>query len=98
MTKYTCIFGLLLLPDLLFSQTQHIVQPNIADPSSGAPNNNHFIYINQTITPKNKLFLFFPGTYAVPYNYREILKHAANLGYHSIGLTYPNSGAINSSV
>jgi hypothetical protein len=96
MTKYKCFLGLLLLPILLYSQTEHTVQPNTADPTSGAPNNNHFVYINQTISVKNKLFLFFPGTYAVPYNYREILKHAANLGYHSIGLTYPNSSAINS--
>ena len=96
MMKYTYFFGLLLLPGLLFSQTQYIVQPNTADPSSGSPNSNHLIYTNQTITPKNKLFLFLPGTYAVPYNYREILKHAANLGYHSIGLTYPNSLMINS--
>lgn len=96
MTKYTCILGILLFPFVLFSQTLHIVQPNTADPASGVPSSNHFVYINQTITDKNKLFLFLPGTYAVPYNYREILKHAANLGYHSIGLTYPNDLLINS--
>lgn len=72
-----------------------MVRPNTADPLSGDPNNYHFIYINHTVAQKNKLFLFFPGTGAVPFFYREILKHAANLGYHSIGLTYPNSVAIN---
>ena len=86
---------LLFLPTLLFGQTEHMVQPNTADPLSGAPNNNHFIYTNPSVTQKNKLFLFFPGTGAAPFNYREILKHAANLGYHAIGLTYPNSDAIN---
>lgn len=83
------------IPSLLFGQIEHLVQPNMVDSLSGAPNNNHFVYTNQTISQKNKLFLFFPGTGAVPYNYREILKHAANLGYHAIGLTYPNSEAIN---
>jgi hypothetical protein len=86
---------LLFIPTLLFGQTEHMVQPNIADPLSGAPNNSHFVYTNPSVTQKNKLFLFFPGTGAVPFNYREILKHAANLGYHAIGLTYPNSDAIN---
>lgn len=87
---------LLFLPTLLFGQTEHTVQPNTADPLSGAPNNYHFAYINKTITQKNKLFLFFPGTGAVPFNYKLIIQHAANLGYHAIGLTYPNSDAINS--
>lgn len=86
---------MLTFPTLLFGQTEHLVQPNTADPLSGTPNNFHFIYTNQSITQKNKLFLFFPGTGAVPFNYQEILKHAANLGYHSIGLTYPNNDAIN---
>jgi len=89
------ILFLLFLPTLLFGQTEYMVQPNTADPLSGTPNNFHFIYTNQSVAQKNKLFLFFPGTGAVPFNYREILKHAANLGYHSIGLTYPNSDAIN---
>ncbi|MDG2343180.1 MAG: T9SS type A sorting domain-containing protein [Flavobacteriales bacterium] len=78
------------------SQTEYMLEPNTVDTLSGSPNNNHFIYINQTISAKNKLFLFLPGTFAVPFNYRKILKHAANLGYHSIGLTYPNNQAINS--
>lgn len=95
MKNINYIILLLFIPTLLFGQTEHIVQPNTTDPLSGAPNNNHYIYTNQTITQKNKLFLFFPGTGAAPFNYREILKHAANLGYHSIGLTYPNSDAIN---
>ena len=86
---------MLTFPTLLFGQTEHLVQPNTADPLSGAPNNFHYIYTNQNTTQKNKLFLFFPGTGAVPFLYREILKHAANLGYHSIGLTYPNNDAIN---
>jgi len=86
---------LLFLPAFLFAQTEHTVQPNTADPLSGAPNNFHFVYTNQTLVQKNKLFLFFPGTGAVPFNYKLILKHAANLGYHAIGLTYPNADAIN---
>lgn len=77
------------------AQTEHIVSPSTADPLSGAPNNNHFVYTNPDVAQKNKLFLFFPGTNGVPIAYRKILKLAANLGYHAIGLTYPNDLAIN---
>jgi hypothetical protein len=77
------------------AQTEHLVQPNMADPLCGEPNNFHFIYTNSNVAQKDRLFLFFPGTGSIPFNYREILKHAANIGFHSIGLTYPNSEAIN---
>jgi hypothetical protein len=80
----------------LHAQTEHMVKPGVADPLSGAPTNNHFAYTNSSVPQKSKLFLFFPGTGAVPFLYREVLKHAANLGYHAIGLCYPNSEAINS--
>lgn len=93
--KIHILLLVVLLPLMLFGQTRHTIRPNKVDSLSGSPNNNHFVYTNQTITQKNKLFLFFPGTGAVPYNYRKILKHAASLGYHSIGLTYPNADAIN---
>lgn len=95
MKKYYQLYLMLLIPIFLMGQTEHFVQPYIVDTLSGAPNNFHFIYTNLAVTQKNKLFLFFPGTGAVPFNYREILKHAANLGYHAIGLTYPNADAIN---
>ncbi|MFP5439475.1 MAG: T9SS type A sorting domain-containing protein [Bacteroidia bacterium] len=92
------IVTLLLLGGIFWpalAQTEHIVAPNTADPLSGTPNNYHFVYTNPNVAQKNKLFLFFPGTGGVPYAYRQILKRAANLGYHAIGLTYPNDIAIN---
>jgi Secretion system C-terminal sorting domain len=85
----------LLLVQLISAQTQHIVQPSQTSASINNPNNNHFAYINTSVTAKNKLFLFFPGTGAVPFNYLEMIKNAANLGYHAIGLTYPNALLIN---
>lgn len=93
--KKLVFFLWLILPSLLGAQTEHMVLPNTADPLSAAPNNYHFAYTKQTLTQKNKLVLFFPGTGAVPYNYKEFIKLAANLGYHAIGLCYPNSEAIN---
>lgn len=77
------------------AQTQHTAAPSTTDAGMGAPDNLHFAYINTSVTAKNKLFLFLPGTGGYPVGYRLILKEAANLGYHSIGLTYPNAEAIN---
>ena len=95
MKRIILLSVLSVITSLSVSQTEHIILPSTTDPACSTPNNNHFVYINQTLTAKNKLFLFFPGTGGVPFNQRLLLKHAANLGYHSIGLTYPNTQSIN---
>jgi hypothetical protein len=95
MVKLYFSIALTFLISSMYSQTQHLVDPMITDNSITSPTNNHFAYTNQSLFQKNKLFLFFPGTSAVPYNYLQILKTAANLGYHSIGLTYPNAEQVN---
>jgi hypothetical protein len=93
--KSFLFFSLTLFSFILDSQTLHTVTPSQTSPVPLSPNNNHFAYYNAALTQKNKLVLFFPGTGAVPFNYTEFLKTAANLGYHSIGLTYPNPVQIN---
>jgi Secretion system C-terminal sorting domain len=93
MKKTTYLF--IILTQFAFAQTQHIVLPSATSAAITSPDNNHFVYYNIGVTQKNKLFLFFPGTGAVPFNYREVLKEAANLGYHAVGLNYPNAEAIN---
>ncbi len=45
-------------------------------------------------TVRNKLFVFLPGTGAVPTMQQLILKTAATRGYHAIGLSYPNPTAV----
>ncbi|NNE66708.1 MAG: hypothetical protein HKN33_09075 [Pyrinomonadaceae bacterium] len=57
--------------------------------------NNHFFAINPSVPSKNVLVVFFPGTGGVPFVYREIIRNAAELGFHSIGLNYPNDEAVN---
>ena len=90
------IFILLLLSGI-FSQlcAQHLIRPSATDTAMSAPDNFHYVFPPDG-TSKNKLFLFFPGTGGVPFFYQLILEEASRLGYHSIGLTYPNSRAINS--
>lgn len=44
---------------------------------------------------RGELLVFFPGTGAEPDWYSTFLEHAAGLGYHVIGLAYPNDLAVN---
>lgn len=54
-------------------------------------NNPHFVYLDTRVTSKNKLFVFLPGTSASPSNYQLLLTAAAGMGFHSLGLMYPNN-------
>lgn len=44
---------------------------------------------------RGELLVFFPGTGAEPDWYSTFLEHAAGLGYHVIGLAYPNDLSVN---
>jgi hypothetical protein len=74
---------------------EHTVYPNQTDTGINGINQHHYAYINDTVPALNKLCLFFPGTNALPWDYRLFQKTAANLGYHVIGLCYENLESIN---
>lgn len=57
---------------------------------SGAFGTSHNAYINRSVAPRNRLFVFFGATDAPPQRYTLIGSAAANAGFHSIGLAYPN--------
>lgn len=90
MLRFPLLSLCLFLSTHLATQTVITVTPSDTDFNITDPNNRHHIYRNTTVTQKDKLFLFLPGSNAVPFNYRKILGSAADLGYHVIGLTYPN--------
>ncbi len=50
----------------------------------------HYVAINRSIQPQNKLILFFPGTLGKASYYTDLLNTGANLGFHVIGLSYQN--------
>lgn len=83
-----------------FIQTAHaqrqsvLIAPTTTDPNISTNLNNHYVSINRGIAPKNRLFVFFPGTNGVAFNYLEINNTAADLGFHAINLTYPNDEAV----
>lgn len=93
--KYLILIFTLCFSFSLFAQTLHLVKPSETDSNITTDDQNHWVYINQDVTPKNKLFVFLPGTFAFPALYSKVLKTAANLGYHTIGLNYPNPLPIN---
>jgi len=69
---------------------EYIITPSNTNPNILTFNNPHEVFIDTRTTLKNKLFLFLPGTTGTPYYYKLILKKAASLGFHAIGLMYPN--------
>lgn len=89
-------FLMLLFGQTVFAVRQSIfVAPQTTDPNISTNLNNHYVSIDTAVSAKNQLFLFLPGTSAVAANYLEINRTAADLGFHSINLTYPNDDAVN---
>jgi hypothetical protein len=70
---------------------EYKVLPSVTSTAISSFNSEHFAYLDTRVTAKNKLFVFLPGTTGSPAFYTLILKKAAALGYHSIGLMYPNN-------
>jgi len=57
-------------------------------------NEAHTAFYTKNIARRNELFVFLPGSGGIPLGYDSICIAAANLGYHSIGLMYPNEPAV----
>lgn len=54
----------------------------------------HHAALNKSVPAKDKLFLFFSGSFGKTANNRLIVRLAANNGYHAINLRYPNSWSV----
>lgn len=70
---------------------EYLITPSTTNTSISSYNNDHYVCIDTRLSLKNKLFVFLPGTTGFPSAYKLIVKKAASLGYHAIGLMYPNS-------
>jgi hypothetical protein len=73
---------------------EYLIAPSTTNPAITAYNNVHYVCVDTRVTAKNKLFVFLPGTTGSPEFYKLIVKRAAALGYHAIGLMYPNNSDI----
>ncbi|MBL7736689.1 MAG: hypothetical protein JNL51_14625 [Chitinophagaceae bacterium] len=74
---------------------EYSISPVATDPAINSFLAAHFVSVNEGAALKNTLFLFIPGTYRVPAESKGIERKAASLGYHTIGLSYPNEVAGN---
>ncbi|MDR3456710.1 MAG: hypothetical protein P4N60_04650 [Verrucomicrobiae bacterium] len=78
------------------AQTLQLVQPSQTDPNITQFNNYHYVYLNTSVPSRHQLFVFLPGTGGAPAGYQDVLKTAANLGFHAVGLMYEDPNTMNS--
>lgn len=70
------------------------VAPSSAGPGQDNSFGNHVAAFNPAVSANGLLFVFFPGTGAIPDNYRLIVQAAAHNGFAAIGLAYPNNSTV----
>jgi pimeloyl-ACP methyl ester carboxylesterase len=85
-----------LLPALCPAQTLRYILPSQTDPDITQFDNFHIAALNTNIASRHQLMVFLPGTGGTPSGYTNVIKAAANFGFHSIGLTYDNPTTLNS--
>lgn len=92
--RYLLLSLCFLASTFVFCQVQTFyVKPIQTDAAYSATEDSSAISIN-TSNSRNQLFLFFGGTgSSSSINYNALRLRAANLGYHVINLSYPNSVA-----
>ncbi|HLH52427.1 MAG TPA: hypothetical protein VKY92_02330 [Verrucomicrobiae bacterium] len=88
--------AMLLMLDLAFAQSSRFIFPSQTDPNITDFNKVHLAAINTNVPAREHLFLFLPGTGGVPAGYTNVVRTAANLGLHAIGLMYVNGTTVNS--
>lgn len=71
------------------------ISPKLTDSRIDSALNDHYAFINRSVQKRNTLVVFFPGTGGEPRNYRAFPTVAANLGFHAVGLMYPNEITVN---
>jgi hypothetical protein len=71
------------------------ILPSETDLDINGHDEPHYAVIDTTAVPRDKLFVFFPGTNARPYDYLKFTSTAASMGYHCISLGYENNESIN---
>ena len=78
---------------------QHSVAPTLTDPGIHSvyalQDEDHQAFLATSgVTLRNQLFVFLPGSTAVPGAYLDIVKEAASQGFHALGLTYENASLV----
>src|SRR5256712_8725084 len=69
----------------------HVDVSKATNPAIGRFLDKHYAWLDTTARTNHKLLLFMPGTGLTPAVYQLVQQEAARVGYHVIGLMYPNS-------
>lgn len=70
---------------------EHLVAPQDTDPTIDAYLEDHYAYIDtREVQPRGKLLLHLAGSNGTPSDTVGMLQEGARLGFHAIGLRYPN--------
>lgn len=73
------------------------IKPSDTDPLITTFNtDSNYVYINTSVTKKNILVVHLPGSFGEPKRATLFGTLAADLGFHSIGLMYPNIPTVGS--
>lgn len=68
---------------------QRMIMPTVANPGIISYNHKpHFTYFHPGVEAKNKLVVYLPDAGSLPENSKLFGQHAAELGFHSVGLMY----------
>lgn len=65
------------------------VTPSVTEAAIKAFNAPHLVYFNPNVKPRNELLVFLPGTNGKPGGTNLFCQTAADLGYHTVALSYP---------
>lgn len=72
------------------------VAPELTGAGIVAVNGNHVVALEGG--ERGQLLVFYPGTGGRPDQYEELVRRAAELGYHAISLSYVNTLSVNFSI
>ncbi len=79
------------------SLVEHIIAPQATDPAIDVALDDHYAWLDTAASTNHQLFVYLPGTDGVPANALLVQQLAAQLGYHVVGLMYPDSVPIQAS-
>lgn len=73
------------------------IRPSDTDPQISTFNeDSNYVYLNPSVAAKNILLVHLPGSFGEPKRATLFGSLAADLGFHSIGLMYPNAPTVGS--
>jgi hypothetical protein len=77
------------------AQERVFFAPSATDPEITQFDNSHYAVVDPDVPARELLVVFLPGSGGVPFFYTDFIENAASLGFHGLGLMYPNATPIN---